>query len=220
MKLFFPEDEWQRVRPVGFSKWLFRQCERYDSIGDLARDTLQDKLWLRRESRFIHFWMYLKHINAVEEYLDALVNAWEEWIGEKPPVPDSFIQEKRDGFYEGQGNVLSYGDSYQIAPNGMTYIYVLFEAETDIKPRKVKYVGQTIDPALRLKQHITQAGTIDKLLWVADLVRAGVFPKMGIIDLIDEKEATRLEKAYIYAFDESERKYGQPLGEALLNKLL
>ena len=111
-------------------------------------------------------------------------------------------------------------DSYPKAPNGKEYIYVLLEDETDTAPVRVKYVGRTKNPSQRLRLHLTQPGTSDKLLWIAERFKAGVHPLMGIVDTVNVTDALRFEKAYIYVFDEWERRFEGSLGDGLLNKVL
>jgi hypothetical protein len=127
---------------------------------------------------------------------------------------------KCDCVYERKVPVLRLGESYPAAPDGNDYIYVLFEGETDKTAIRVKYVGRTKNPAQRLRLRLTQPGTRDKLLWIAERFKAGVHPLMGIVDTVSVMEASRLEKAYIYAFDEWERRFGGSLGDGLLNKVL
>jgi hypothetical protein len=87
MNLYLPGDEWKQVRPMGFSRWLFAQRDRRDAIGVLARDAIEDDSWLRRERKFIHFWMYLQKLSAIDGCIDALVRSWTEFSGEAPPGP-------------------------------------------------------------------------------------------------------------------------------------
>ena len=54
MELLLPEDDWKRVKPGGFSRWLFRQP------GMLGSDAKDDPDWPRTAMRFIDFWRYLK----------------------------------------------------------------------------------------------------------------------------------------------------------------
>lgn len=220
MDLLFPEDEWMRIRPIGFSKWLFLQLDRDDYIKKLASHASQDTTWPRRSKKFIEFWMYLQSCKVTESSMDNLTKAWEECFHIVPPAPNQYICKKRDGFYNEETDTIKYGDNYQSAPQNMAFIYVLYEPETDVKPRRVKYVGRSKVPAKRLKQHITQPGSQEKVLWAAKFIKNKSYPCLGIIDVVCDNEAVRFEKSYIYAFDEYERKYGASLGDALLNKLL
>lgn len=51
IELRLPEDEWRRVRPTGFSKWLFQQEHL-----ELAQNATRDPTWPRTARRFIDFW--------------------------------------------------------------------------------------------------------------------------------------------------------------------
>ena len=57
-------------------------------------------------------------------------------------------------------------------------------------------------------------------MWIAERFKAGVHPLMGIVDTVNVTDALRFEKAYIYVFDEWERRFGGSLGDGLLNKVL
>src|SRR5205823_1076126 len=53
-ELRLPQDEWKRVKPQAFSKWLFQQDEL-----TFAQDARVDPIWPRRAKRFIDFWRHL-----------------------------------------------------------------------------------------------------------------------------------------------------------------
>ena len=218
MILFQPE--WKRIRPIGFSKWLFKQKDQYTSIGDLAKEASRDKTWPRRANKFIEFQLYLEMIKAPDACLRTLKEAWIACYEEKPPYPDSKTYINCDRFYDGECDVLEYGDSYQTAPNGKTYIYVLFEPSGNDGLPHVRYVGKTDKPAERLKQHITCPDSIEKVIWTGKLLEAGTYPRMGIIELVNQKEASLAEEVYILAFGECECRPDQPITEVLFNKYL
>jgi hypothetical protein len=215
MALFLPEDNWRRVKPTGFSKWLLRQENRDDVIGDLARDAMNDETWCRNGARFYDFWAYLNRLYVDYKVLEILADAWREYTEEEPPFPTLEILSKCDNFYDSEGDTIKYGETYPEAPEGKIYIYVLFE---NIQNRRVMYVGQTNNPPQRLKQHILLPGTIEKVAWVGKIISDGNYPYMGIVDIVNKKDAFRMEEIYICAF-----RYYEDRGDgsnALLNKSL
>ena len=119
-------------------------------------------------------------------------------------------------FYDGECDIIMYGDTYQEAPDGWKYIYVLFELREDGNYR-VRYIGQTINPARRLKEHITCPGSIEKVIWTAMLLEEGNYPCMGIIELVDKEEAAIAEETYIIAFGDFERGRDQSISDVFLN---
>ena len=218
IKLLTPEEKWKYVRPIGFSKWLFKKKDEASVIGHLARHTFFDDTWPRKAEKFIDFLDYLKSLNASERAINALDIAWEAYSGEKAPYPNDEVIESCEMFYDtSNGQIIKYSDEYPKAPDGTTYIYVLFEEVND--RRKVKYVGQTVNPSTRIKAHITRPGTIDKVKWIGGLLNNNRYPKMAIIKFVPISEARILERTYMYAFEDFERKIDQKRGEVLLNKV-
>ena len=218
IKLLIPEEEWKYVQPIGFSRWLFKKQDEDSVISHLAGDAIFDDTWPRKAEKFIDFLDYLKSLNASEGAINTLCTAWEAYSGEKAPYPNDEVVESCEMFYEtANGQIINYGDKYPKAPDGTTYIYVLFEEGND--SRTVKYVGQTVNPSTRLKAHITCPGTIDKVKWVGGLLNKDRYPKMGIIKSVPISEAWILERTYMYAFEDFERKIDQKRGEVLLNKV-
>ena len=212
IKLFTPDEKWKHVRPTGFSKWLFKRKD-WD---DLAGDAVFDETWPRRAKEFINFWDYLNSSNVDECVLDALCTAWEVYSGEKAPYPSPEIVADCERFYDLDEDLcdqIIYGDKYPNAPDGTTYIYALFQEEK----RKVRYVGQTVNPSLKLRQHITSPGTIDKVKWIGELLNKDCYPRMVIMKCVPISKASILKQAYIYAFEDFERDMGQKRGEVLLN---
>ena len=213
IKLLIPEE----VRPIGFSKWLFNKKDEASVISHLAGDAIFDDTWPRKAEKFIDFLDYLKSLNAYNA-INTLCTAWEAYSGEKAPYPNDEVVESCEMFYEtSNGHIIDYGDEYPKAPDGTTYIYVLFEEVNG--SRKVKYVGRTVNPSTRLKAHITCPGTIDKVKWIGGLLNNDCYPKMGIIKSVPIGEARILERTYMYAFEDFERKIDQKRGEVLLNKV-
>ena len=217
IKLLIPEEKWKYVQPIGFSRWLFKKQDEDSVISHLARDAFFDDTWPRRSEKFIDFLDYLKSLNAYNA-INTLCTAWEAYSGEKAPYPNDEVIESCEVFYDtSNGQIIDYGDEYPKAPDGTTYIYVLFEEVND--SRKVKYVGKTDDPSTRLKAHTTRPGTIDKVKWIGGLLNNGCYPKMAIIKSVPISEARILERTYMYAFEDFERKMDQKRREILLNKV-
>jgi len=84
IELRLPEDEWSRIRPEGFSRWLFQQEHL-----QLAQRAKIDRTWPRKARRFIDFWRYLNSQggrSTSDE--DWLSEAWELWSGQTAPRPD------------------------------------------------------------------------------------------------------------------------------------
>jgi hypothetical protein len=109
-----------------------------------------------------------------------------------------------EDFYETEetDSIISYGDLYEYAPDGATYIYVLFEDKSEFT-KKVCYVGQSINPAQRLIQHTVAPGNIEKVAWVGGLLNEKKHPKMCIIDCIPIQDSIKIEKTYIHYFGSS-----------------
>jgi len=212
-----PEDKWRNIKPTNFSKWLFRRIDENSPIGDLARDAYNDPTWSRTSKRFYDFWIYLNSLNVSHFVMESLRSAWEEYSGKESPFPDDNIIFKCESFYSNECDVVRYNETYSNAPDNSTYIYVLFEEET---MRRVKYVGKTITPGQRLKQHVLTPGNLEKLAWIGKLVNEGRFPCMGIIDTVPLINASRIEQTYVYAFADFERNDGQDIKDVLLNKSL
>ena len=210
MVLLLPEKDWSRIRPLGFSRWLFKQAKLNNHIGDFARDAIEDEGWPRKAKRFIDYRFYLaKKERVAEYYLNILVEAWRSCYKQDPPFPNDDIHDKCQQMYDKTCDILNFDDSYQRAPENKTYIYALFEDETDSTPMHVRYIGQTQSPSIRLKQHILSPGSINKVIWTGKLLAAGVYPRMGILDMVSITIASKIEEMFILAFFEYERKHGQ-----------
>lgn len=127
IKLLTPEEEWKHIRPAGFSNWLFSRKNEDSIIGDIARDAVNDDMWPRKASNFIDFWKYLISVNVSDRYLEILCEAWFSYSGEKAPMPDDTVYANCEVFYDGECDIIQYGENYPDAPDGFTYIYVLFD---------------------------------------------------------------------------------------------
>ena len=220
MKLYTPEEKWKHVRSTGFSRWLFERKDENSMIGDLSRDAVFDDTWPRKAKEFIEFWDYLNSVNPPEGCLNSLCIAWESYSGDKPPAPTEQIIASCEALYEGECDILNYGDTYKDAPEGTTYIYVLFEENEKFDKLTVRYVGQTVSPASRLQQHTISPGNIDKVAWIGGLLNKGTFPKMAIVDCVPISDSAILERAYIYAFTDYEKGIDQKRSDVLLNKTI
>lgn len=195
MELLLPEDEWKRVRPVGFSKWLFEQ----QRMSYFAEDAAHDPVWPRRAKTFIEFWDYLSKYDYW--VTDALVEMWHLWSGKLPAVPNNELCER---FYydSDEFDFIGYEEPYPKSDKGMTYIYALI----DPRDFEVRYIGQTKNPTKRLKQHTLRPGSIEKVKWIGELLSVGIFPEMAIINLVENEEVNETEMALIYSFQQWETK--------------
>jgi Zn finger protein HypA/HybF involved in hydrogenase expression len=74
-------------------------------------------------------------------------------------------------------------------------IYTLSDPDTKI----VHYVGQTVNPAKRLIQHIesSKKSRRKSSLWISGLVQAGKRPHMNVIDTCAKDEADSVEAQWI-----------------------
>ncbi len=214
IELRLPENEWKRVKPQGFSKWLFKQDQLI-----FAHDAKADPTWPRRAKRFIDFWRYLG-CGGHRGVDDDLSKAWESWSGQMAPRPDLI---DTNVVYDRECDFISYGESYPNAPANSTYLYALIEMDKDDRVR-VKYVGQTRSPSERLREHILRPGSIDRVRWIGGLIQKDQYPQMAIFYTgAALSMANELEKAAIYAFQSCETYWDDdldgfpPSDDALLN---
>jgi hypothetical protein len=213
--LVSPEFAWQEVKPKMFSRWLFAQHKSDCPTGDLARDAIEDRSWPRETDMFIGFWDYLCSCGVDAVVLRTLVDAWEKYKGEPAPAPTDEILDDCQALYDRECDEIEFGDSYSRAPRNERMIYALFSLEVPldmraegfahIKDPVVKYVGQTTDPAHRLKQHVLSPGSMEKTKWIGDVLTRGTGPYMAIVAYVPAKIASMKERAYVYAFDDLER---------------
>ena len=220
IKLLTPEEKWKHTRPTGFSKWLFSKKKENSAVGDLASDAVKDEKWPRSAEYFIEFWEYLKSLSVHDTVSDSLNLAWEQYSGQKAPAPNNNSLKKCKLFYEDEVDILNYQDTYENAPDGYTFIYVLFEEVGEHNTRKVRYVGQTVCPSQRIQQHIVTPGNIEKVMWVGGLLNDDKKPQMAIIDCVPLNESIHMERSYINSFIHLERRENQKHYDVLLNKSL
>lgn len=220
INLKLPEDNWKRVRPIGFSKWLFGEINRNDKVGRLAQDAFSDNEWPRRAGQYVAFRLYLdRKAGASKEFIEALDEAWYQCFQEEPPYPNEEIENKCYEFYSETKIILDSNTPFKCAPKNMKYLYVLLEPESDESLERVRYVGVTSNPIKRLKRHIVCPGNIEKVIWTGDLLRRGLTLCMGIVGLFDEKEINYIEQIYILSFYEIEKRHRRPYSPVLFNVL-
>ena len=78
------------------------------------------------------------------------------------------------------------------------YIYALLDPQTGV----VRYIGKTIRPKERLKQHIDRSKKprYKKECWIKSLINKGLYPEMIIIDECDFEDSSLIEEMYISLF--------------------
>lgn len=61
-----------------FTEWLHlgKQQQRYDPIGDIARDATQDPTWPRSATTLSEYKLYLRSVGACAAAMNALKRAW------------------------------------------------------------------------------------------------------------------------------------------------
>jgi hypothetical protein len=76
-------------------------------------------------------------------------------------------------------------------------IYGLIDPTT----RVMRYVGQTVNPEARYKQHVTLEGrqcNPDKTSWIYSVLAEGLLPTMYIFGIVPKKDAYAIEMVTIY----------------------
>jgi group I intron endonuclease len=82
--------------------------------------------------------------------------------------------------------------------SGWVYIYILKDPIT----YEIRYVGKTIDPNKRLKEHVRKS-TLAKTYknnWIQQLIKKGLQPTLEIIDLVSEQNWGEQEQKWINKF--------------------
>ena len=67
-----------------------------------------------------------------------------------------------------------------------------------LEPLRIRYVGQTIAPAARMREHLTE-GFGKKADWVQSLLEAGRAPDMVQLTWVTSTEALQAERHFIVA---------------------
>ena len=67
---------------MSFTKWLSKQRDRNDWVGDLAIDAHYDKKWPKRGKSFDIFERHLEEMGARDNAIEALKTAWKEYTTE------------------------------------------------------------------------------------------------------------------------------------------
>lgn len=216
--LYTDDEAWTHVRPLGFSKWLFDLNDDGSPLAMLSLDAKSDKNWPTRSKNFYDFWGYLLSIRCSQWALDTLQYCWDLYAGESSVAPNDRIIQNVEGFFADEVEGLMLGDQHQDAPDGFTYIYCLFE-EHEYFNKLIRYIGQTVSPANRIKQHTVAPGNIEKVAWVGGLLNKDTYPKMAILDLISITNSIKEEEKYIH-YANFYQKWEFKLDPMLLNKQL
>lgn len=132
-------------------------------------------------------------------------------------IHSQWVEQHKSAFFG--GNIIAFESNDELqSKDDHTFIYGLFDPS--LKVRKVVYVGQSINPRSRLKQHILSPGTIGKLNWLSKMVVRGVYPKMLILDEVPLSKAMEYERRYIYVAHTLNATPLFPKHKTLLNKQL
>ncbi|MCA9980571.1 MAG: GIY-YIG nuclease family protein, partial [Anaerolineales bacterium] len=78
-----------------------------------------------------------------------------------------------------------------------TNIYQLIDPRTG----DVFYIGQAVNPAKRLEQHINDARPNDKRQRIADMLADGVEPVLQVVEVVARKDADKAERRRIKELD-------------------
>lgn len=83
----------------------------------------------------------------------------------------------------------------------ITYIYCLFSSD---EPEKIRYIGKSDTPSIRLKKHIQESKRIDlthKHKWINKKISEGNIIKMNILKIVEHKSWEDAEIFFINAFN-------------------
>lgn len=75
------------------------------------------------------------------------------------------------------------------------FVYIL----SDPRDEEIRYVGSTLRPKARLRAHIATGRNYPRTklqIWIADLLRDGVQPMMGIVAIVIMGDLQQVEYAY------------------------
>lgn len=75
----------------------------------------------------------------------------------------------------------------------ITFIYALIDPRTD----EIRYIGKTVSPKRRLREHKNQRSGAYCSAWVASLVEAGYSPAMRILEAIPNSDGAEAERWWI-----------------------
>ena len=65
-------------KKIEYVQWLKQQCDRYDSIGDVAYDFMCD-VKTRKFKSYTQFLDYLEEVNACDEAIEACKQSYKEY---------------------------------------------------------------------------------------------------------------------------------------------
>ena len=78
----------------------------------------------------------------------------------------------------------------------------------DPRSGEIRWVGQTVDPAMRLAHHCSGPGAPTQA-WIRELKAAGLRPRMTLLERCAAEESRELERCYLETIEAS--------GDRLLN---
>lgn len=209
--------DWEKVRPVGFTRWLFKLEMNYA----LAADGRYDPSWPRQAKDFGDFFAYLQRYG--DHVTQELLHLWSKYTG-KPAyhIYDFPIEEVASTYDEApegrEFDVVEYGDEYPAAPDGYTYLYAMCDTLGYLEDSQIRYIGQTQNPSARLTQHVLQPGRLEKLDWIAELRALDKFPYLVIFDTVPVEEANNKEQFAVFYFSWALGEHDGNWRDTLLNK--
>lgn len=191
--------EWLMTSPASRGHWIcmLGYCARAENGGTVANAAL----WSDAQ------WALVLGPTGGRPSVDSLVlDGLAEWRGDDlllggyPTSAERTIQSQRAAGKRGKvQKVLRNGLPFCVfgleppcCDRGPVAIYVLI----DPRDNTVRYVGKTLNPRARLKQHTFGRGNAERDSWVSELRSAGFAPRMEI-----------LEKVPISGWEAAERKW-------------